>query len=209
MAGNVSALRTHWEQEASKYRCLLNPTQILSNNRCWLDSTQILWKVRLFVTEVNPLPSGLSLKCWFGLKETYNGYTVESVLFLGANFHGLPKFAKICWFVGNEFRDKPVYYKPIIVITLNTVDFTECDLMLWIATLVCWIHITPLWNWWSSTQCFSQYTMHKYSIVMSFKICTFRIKPQNLLLRIKESFHACRRIFISNPHSGLRVRIGK
>ena len=50
-----------------------------------------------------------------------------------------------------------IYYIPTNVIGLDTVNFTECDPMLRITTL--WF--TPLWNWWRSTQCFSQYTMHE------------------------------------------------
>ena len=52
---------------------------------------------------------------------------------------------------------KSFYYIPINVISPDTVDFT----MLRITTLVFWIHITPIWNWWCGTQCFFQHTMHE------------------------------------------------
>ena len=56
--------------------------------------------------------------------------------------------------MGNSF-----YYIPINVIILDIVDFTECEPMLRITTQFFWIHLTPLWNWWRSTQCFFQYIM--------------------------------------------------
>ena len=37
-------------------------------------------------------------------------------------------------------------------------------------TVVFWIHITPLWNWWRSTRCFSQYTMHEVLWRHSYRI---------------------------------------
>ena len=42
-------------------------------------------------------------------------------------------------------------------------------------TVVFWIHITPLWNRWRSTQCFSQYKCMRYCDVIHippYKICT-------------------------------------
>ena len=63
-------------------------------------------------------------------------------------------------------------------------------------TVVFWIHITPLWNWWCSTQCFSQYTRHEVLWRRSYRtvqICTkyficFKLKPLNHTPKHKRKF---------------------
>ena len=52
-------------------------------------------------------------------------------------------------------------------------------------TVVFWIHITPLWNWWRSTQRVFQYTMHEalwrhlYRTVQNLYFICFQMKPTN------------------------------
>ena len=79
---------------------------------------------------------------------------------------------KICMYLTLRIY---IYYIPINVISLNTVDFIECDPMLRITTLWLSEYITPLLSWWRRTQCFSQYTMHEVLRHHSYgtvQICT-------------------------------------
>ena len=87
----------------------------------------------------------------------------------------------VFWQFGSSYcyNNIYIYYIPINVISLETVDFT----VLRITTL--WF--TDLWNWWRSTQCFSQYTRHEVlwrhsyrttQICIKYFIC-FKMKPIN------------------------------
>ena len=80
------------------------------------------------------------------------------------------------------------YYIPINVISLDTVDFTECDLMLRITTLWFSESISPLsetddvvHNVFLNTQCMRYCDVIN---IASYKICTkyflcFKMKPSN------------------------------
>ena len=123
----------------------------------------------------------------------------------------------------NEFRKNPLYhaliktliiYPPIlsVLILLNSQSVIRCSSY---HTVVFWIHITPLWNWWHSTQCFSQYTMHEvlwrhsYHRVQNLYqvgiLYSFEMKPTNSTPK-----HKCiRMIFNSRSRSEFIVHIEK
>ena len=106
----------------------------------------------------------------------------------------------------NKDRYIHIYYIPTNVISLNTVDSTECDPMLRITTLWFSESISPLSETDDvrSTHCFSQYTMHEvlHDVI---HIARYKMKPTNPM----HLFDAIRIIFNSRPCSGFIVRIEK
>ena len=104
----------------------------------------------------------------------------------------------------NKDRYIHIYYIPTNVISLNTVDSTECDPMLRITTLWFSESISPLSETDDvrSTHCFSQYTMHEvlHDVI---HIARYKMKPTNPM----HLFDAIRIIFNSRPCSVFIVRI--